>query len=191
MNFLRIVFLATTLICIGCKSQKRTTEQVTVTKNDKNGLSYSLQIMANNLSEDMSRFSTKNDELLLLVYDYIEGEVLTKPLLAEYFVLDSLIRLRDFKFERLAKDDKNMLVFLLEVDSEKSVVEIESVVRQDYQILLDAYHAKDWKGIKKILGDDDVLGGKIISLDKSAAQFRFSGIQKMDRYMFLIELSRG
>jgi len=42
-----------------------------------------------------------------------------------------------------------------------------------------------------LLTNIPVLGGKIISSDKSAAQFRFSGIQKMDRYMFLIVLSRG
>jgi len=190
MNLDRFYILLSTLLFLGCKTPQKITASAEVINSDVANQVSSISIKAIDLSEDMSRFSTKNDELLLLMYSYAEGKALEAPLISEYFVMDSLHINKTFIFEQDSLEKiNNILIFLLEIDSDKSIEEIEPVVRVHYQTLFDAYKSRSWKNMQNLLGDDDVLGCKIISSFKQDARFNFSGIQRMDRYDFEIGLS--
>lgn len=148
--------------------------------------SIQLKIEALNLSEDMSKLSTKNDELLILIYDQNDSAALGSPLFERQITLDQSRRsviwvLAKDKFVR----DK-LLFVLIEQDTNKPMVQIEALVRVNYQRLMKAHLTKDYSEIQRYLGDEDIIGIKKIS--KLPIAFSFHGIHKMDMFEYKINL---
>ena len=146
-----------------------------------------------NLSEDMSTMSSKNDELLMLVYDYADTTKLTKPLLAEYFVLDSLHRTNKFTFFYKTPPAGKLLFFLIEIDTQKTEAEVEAMVRKQYRKIMALFTAKDMEGLRKCIGDEDIMGIKVIdSADLSGKYpFSFKGRYKLDKFHYALSLDNS
>lgn len=149
-----------------------------------------ITVEAVNLSEDMSTLSSKNDELLMLIYDFSDSTKLLKPLALEYFVLDSAHRIKQF----LLKTDKvrNILMLLIEVDTKKTPAVIEKNVRLHYREILAFFRQRDRGGLFKILDDEDLMGYRIIpDFDGSLNQdFSFQGRYNLDRFHYRIGVSK-
>lgn len=149
--------------------------------------SLSLSIEAIHLSEDMSRLSTKNDELLILIYESKDSLGLDKFLFSKQFKLDEKTRSRKIWFSTKNSLTKNkLLFFLIEQDSDTPIEQIDLILRVHYKEIIDAFESKDYLEIGKFIGDEDVLGVKTIS--SLPSQFEFSGIHKLDKYEYLVRI---
>lgn len=153
--------------------------------------SLTITVGSTNLSEDMSALSTNNDEILLLILDSLDNQTVTTPLLSFYTTL-SKTKIKDscsIQTTLLANNQKHIL-FLLEIDTNKSKEDIAKLIQQHYQLLRDAYLSKDYQQTEQLIGDDDILGIHPFNfpLTNSVLQINFNDIHRMDRYQYTIKI---
>lgn len=193
MKFIKILFLFGLLIFLSCKSQQKLTSTSSPSTIEQSTDYSTCQIKAFNLSEDMSSLATNNDELIILIYAINEEGALTEPLCSKSLVLDTLKFSAQFQFEKISHDfSKDLLIYLIEMDTDKTIVQIEPTVRLHHQSIMEAFAQRDSKKLKELLGDDDLLGIRKISSDKfqEVNEFTIEGIQKMDRFEYRITIIR-
>src|SRR5687768_11471602 len=87
-------FFVSLIICVGCNSKLLKSDSPPIPACD----TIELVINALDLSEDMSVLSTKNDELLFLVYED-EDSILSSPLFMEESMLDEKERTANSYFK--------------------------------------------------------------------------------------------
>ena len=154
--------------------------------------SISLSIEAIDLSEDMSVLSTKNDEILLLIFEQQDSMELSESLLSKRLKFDENKRFRQFTFtldRRIV--DSSLLLFLIEQDAETPIEQLEPIIRIHYSSIIEAYSSRNYLQIEKYLGDEDILGVlHIRELVSTPAQFRFQGVHKMDKFEYLIRIEK-
>lgn len=83
---------------------------------------------------------------------------------------------------------KNLIFFIIEIDTDRKLELIEPQIRKNYNALLNAFTIKDYSMIEKYLKDDDILGIKIIENFERETILEISDIHRMDRYHYLIQL---
>jgi hypothetical protein len=146
-----------------------------------------LTVTSANLSENMSG----NDEILVLCYLNRDSSELEAPLFRQKLRIDLKNLSRQFQF-RLDKRfaDHPLLLFLLEQDSEIPVPQIDSVLRVSHRAIMKEFNTRNYFGIEKYLGDEDILGFKVISkLDYTGPNiFHFSGMYKLDKYEYQVRI---
>lgn len=149
-----------------------------------------ISVEAINLSEDMSTLSSKNDELLVLIYDYRDSTKLSKPLASEYFVLDSAHRKHELTFN--SNPIENVLFLLLEVDSNKSPDQIEKYFRRHFKEILQLFTEKNRVELEKHLDDEDLMGSRFINFNEgeSSVMFTFQGRYKLDKFHYRVEIQK-
>ena len=188
----KLILSILVLFFISCGTTKtvemvsNTSPETSITKD-----SVSVVVEALNLSEDMSRLSTKNDELLLLLYEKGTATTLDKYIWSKQFVLDqssSKIQLSISK--PLLETSSTYLLVLIEQDSETPLEQIDPIVRVHYNQLLKASKNRDYKEIEKFIGDEDILGIKTITYQAQGAaiELRFTGMQRLDQYDYLLKI---
>ena len=122
-----------------------------------------ITVEAVGLSGDMGRLSSKNDELLVLAYVLEGGGVPGAPVFCKKLTLDVANRSESALWPAGNNLKGGTLLFLLiELDPEKPVEQTGPVVRVYYPQLIQAFVARDYRGIEKYLGDEDLLGVKVI-----------------------------
>ena len=93
---------------------------------------------------------------------------------------------------KLKKDisDQRTLLFLIEQDSELSIADMDSAVRINHRDIIREFNNRNYTGVEKYLGDEDVLGFRVIQKLKSFEPnvFSFSGIYKLDKYEYQVKL---
>jgi hypothetical protein len=125
--------------------------------------SVQLIVSSTNLSEDMSSLSSNDDEVAVFIYNYSDSAITSKPVFSDYFILNKNKMSYTIQYtDKITELNNNVIFFLLEVDSEKKLREIESEVRKNYKELINAYYKKDYTEIEKYIGDDDLMGIKKI-----------------------------
>lgn len=139
-----------------------------------------LSITAIDLSEDMSRLSTKNDEVFLFIYDYSDTNSLSAPLVSVKHVFDK--NNPNFNLSIPRKD--RLILFFIEEDSFRNIEQVEPVIRVYFKEIM---KATDYNQLMKFLGEDDLLGVKII--DNQTKKFTLSGMNSLDKfnYSFVIK----
>ncbi|MFY0655075.1 MAG: hypothetical protein JXQ96_23815 [Cyclobacteriaceae bacterium] len=150
--------------------------------------SLSITITANNLSEDMNVLSTKNDEILLL--GYTQKDVLGKPLFIEKLLFDESHKKHETK---LSLDcNCQIILFMIELDSKKTIEQIDPVLRVHHQQIVELYSRNEWVKLQTYLGDEDMLGTKKFEtpIETSGVSFEFEGIQKIEKYSYSIEINQ-
>lgn len=155
--------------------------------------SFRITIQGINLSEDMSRLSTKNDEIFVLVYEYFDSLQLNEPLVSKELLLAGKGAIKTFRASIKQELNIDRLLFLLiEQDSERPKEQLDPIIRVYYRELMEAYHSHDYDRIEKYLGDEDVLGIKVIERfgKKGAVEFKLTGIHKLDKYEYHVKISR-
>ncbi len=187
------LFVLITLCLLSCKTSK---ERSVIKKNYETlhslaTLSDSLTIIvqSSNLSEDVSTLSSNDDEIALLIYSYIDSSISAPPLISDQFILKKN-KLSETIYYKGIKDliNKDLILFLIEIDSEKKVADIDHLIRKNYRELQKAFVSKNYLEIEKQIGDDDILGIKILQNFKPSLSIGFSDIYRMDKYDYEVIL---
>lgn len=141
----------------------------------------------------MSVLSTHNDELLVLIYEHSDTTILSSPILIKSFNLNRNIKSKEFYITNYESvKNRNLILFLVELDSETPLEQINSVIRLNSSKLINEFNNRNYTEISKYLGDEDLLYVKEF-LDfkiKREIKHRIKGIYKMDKYEFLIKLTK-
>lgn len=138
-----------------------------------------LSITALNLSEDMSTLSTKNDEIFVFIYDYSDTNKLKSPLVSTKLIFD-----KNNKNQIISIPKKETLIlFFIEEDSFRTSIQIEPIVRVYFKEIM---NTNGYEEIRKYLGEDDLLGTKIIN--KKTSAFSISGKSSLDKYEYSFEI---
>jgi hypothetical protein len=177
----------------GCKAR----ELIAIKKNAGNTATtlsptapLKIIMSSTNLSEDMSTLSTNNDELSLLIYEFSDSTIVGAPLVSRYTVFD-----KNRKCDTLIVNNapqligKDLIVFLLEMDSDKKTEQVDPLIRKNYSALARAYIAKNYLEIEHLIGDDDILGIEMIGNLKHPETIQFSDVHRMDRFDYTIKIS--
>lgn len=154
--------------------------------------SLTVTINALNLSEDMSKtLSTKNDELLIFIYENKEDGSLDAPLIHQTMLVDLKHRKKHFTW---MKDSsligKDLLFIMLEQDYETPVEQLDPIIRVQHQHIIAAFKKRDYRSLRTYLGTEDFLGYKKLlnfSTDK-AYSFTITGVYKLDVYEYEITI---
>ena len=153
-----------------------------------------ISISASDLSEDMSKIlSTKNDELLILIYEYQDSTTLSAPLFQKAFTVRTTEKSHAFFFDKAESiEGKNLLFLMIEQDFERPIEQIDPVVRVQYKALLNAFKNRDYQKIKRFLGNEDLLGFKLTKAFQSGepTHFKIEGVHKLDFYDYTVEIRR-
>lgn len=151
---------------------------------------YSLKITAIDLSEDMNKISSKNDELLLLIYEFSDSiEILGKPIVAEKFILDT--GKRNYDVPNIEFSKPSYIIFLIELDDERSIEQIDPVVRVYHKEIVSVFNSRNFLGLEKYLGDNECLGyHKYLVSDAKNRMYSFEikGRQTLDSYHYKIAI---
>lgn len=180
------------IACHGTRKLTTTSTSVNEVKLSRTD-SLNLFIEAINLSEDMSRFSTKNDEILVLIYELRDALALDQYLFSKQLILDEKTRSNSVWLSSSRAVSNSMLVlFLIEQDVETPIEQIDPVIRVHYKQLIEAHQKRDYSTIEKYLGDEDLLGVETISKlsDDIPVQFKCVGIHKLDKFEYLIRIEK-
>lgn len=145
-------------------------------------------VSSSNLSEDLTIASSKSDELILLIYEFSdESEELNKPTLVRNFNLREGKMETSFDWKTANGISQNYLLFLIEVDSDKSDLQIDPILRIHHRRIIERFENRDYLGIEKYLGDEDLLGYRKFSVP-STHQLR--GVYKLDKFDYSITFSK-
>lgn len=143
-----------------------------------------ITITSDNLSEDMSVMSTKNDEIMFLIFP-VEGENHNTPLVSFTAVIDP----EHASYQQEISLDTAtgpFWVLLIEQDSENNVSDIVKLLRDKMSELKGYHDAQSYKDIELIIGDDDVLYIQQHKTINASTQIQINGIHKVDRYSYFI-----
>ncbi|NLR95034.1 hypothetical protein [Flammeovirga agarivorans] len=141
-------------------------------------------ISSTNLSEDVSVVSTKNDEVLFLVYE-IESEEYQSPLINEYFVLDS--SRMEISIEANLDKNRRYEYYLLEMDSHRDYLQLDPIIRIHHKAIKECFVKGDYLGIEKYLEDDDILDINELTMPINKS---INSIYKIDRYSYQITMNK-
>ncbi|MCX6294601.1 MAG: hypothetical protein NTX97_00815 [Bacteroidetes bacterium] len=187
------LFVLITLTILSCKTSK---EHSVIIKNydtlySLTNLSDSLTIIisSTNLSEDVSTLSSNDDEISIFIYPYNDSSISTPPLISNQFIFKKN-KMSETIYYKGIKNliNKDLILFLIEIDSEKKNEEIDLLIRKSYIELQKGYAAKNYLEIEKQIGDDDILGIKVLPNFKSPTTIDFSDIYRMDKYNYEVIL---
>lgn len=149
--------------------------------------------LSEDLSEDLSKIlSTKNDELLILIYENKEEGNLDAPLLTQELLLDIKNPKKSFlwkKDHRLSARD--LLFVMLEQDYDTPIEQLDPIIRVQHKSIIEAFKKRDYQTLKTYLGTEDFLG-YIILPDFSTEEvqsFTIKGVYKLDLYKYNISIT--
>jgi hypothetical protein len=143
---------------------------------------------------DLSENTSGNDEILIMCYVYLDSSKLAQPLFRQKITLDQKNTSRKFGCKwNTSIANQPLLLFLIEQDSMLPISQIDSTVRVSHQAIIQEFNRRAYSGIEKYLGDEDILGVKIIPhLDYDITNiFSFRGRHKLDKYDYLVKLERA
>jgi hypothetical protein len=146
-----------------------------------------VSLTCRNLSENV----TGDDEILFFIYDHNDSATLSAPLFYQRIKMDNVNNKKQYSLKvNTLIEAKNLILFLLEQDTDRPILKIDSIPRTNYNALFQAHHGRNYSVIEKYLGDEDILGIKVLTSVKytTPIAFTFQGIQKLDRYEYLISI---
>lgn len=170
-----LVLLSLLLSAVGCRVSNKADQDLDPPLDYE-----TLQITAIDLSENFSRFSTMNDEMLILIYQ--NRVPLEAPIVDTLLIFDEKQREHQLKVPQ----QSNLLVVFVEVDSENHKLQIEPLIRVHQKELADALASRDYILIEKLIGDEDYLGHLVIHFEKKRGRIEVSGVHKLDQYNYQV-----
>ncbi|WP_462253617.1 hypothetical protein [Ekhidna sp.] len=139
-------------------------------------------VSSSDLSEDFSVVSSKSDELMLFVYDYTNSKELNEPAMVKKFNFSKGNMEIEFDWN-VQNEVNNYILFLIELDSDNNELQIDPILRIHYTNLIEAYEKRNYLGIEKYLGDDDLLGYAKFSIPSTQT---IKGVYKLDKFHYTI-----
>lgn len=186
----KLILLVFALIWSSCllKNKVVKSESAGIPRSD----SLFISVKAINLTEDVSSLSSRNDELIFLIYKYSsDSTAIPSLLLSEFFVLDSAHSQQDFTavYREFSANEKLCFV-LIEMDTEKNKEQIEPVVRVNLNAIISDQQTGKKQLTEKLLGDDDLIGLSVISANEirkgEKQTLNYSGNHLFDFYKYEI-----
>lgn len=182
-------------LCLGCKVSpipitSHSEPTSLISKQD----SVFITLHAINLSEDLSRLSSGNDEILLLIYQCLDTTILDYPVFSEQLLFTDTDRVKKINFKSQDISTENsLLIILIERDSETPLEQLDPIIRIQLSRLLSAFGSNDYLELEKYLGDEDLLGMKFLHNFKlhPQANFSFEGIQKLDKFEYQVSIDES
>lgn len=153
-----------------------------------------LRVQALDLTEDMSLVSSKNDEVVILIYEVIDSLKQVKLVSIGSFVLTNQKNNRKLAWANSENlSGKVFSIVIVERDTEESNSQIESTVKSKYFEIKDHFVKQGNFKIEKYLSDNDIIGIKAVhDFDKiDKLDFEFSGFFKLDKYIYQMTLSKN
>lgn len=145
-----------------------------------------ITIKSTNLSEDMSISLTKDDELLMIIYNSSDSaKELASPLLEYRFNFNDSVKHDSIIWSHQKNQSKEYLLFLIELDSDKTNLEIEPVFRLHYNQIINCFKNKNYSCLESYLGDEDLLGFQNFIVP---SKINLNGRHKLDKYNYTIIL---
>ncbi len=138
---------------------------------------------SSNLTEDVSSLTTKNDELLLYIFELIDDTVNVISL--HQFELDQQHQKQLITSEDLKSD--SLYFFLLEIDSQESVDVIIKKVNENKDVIIRSHFELNTRKIKAVLGDEDVISAR--KLGNKNIEFSETGFHVFDKYTYHITIT--
>ncbi|SFU72474.1 hypothetical protein SAMN05216480_11663 [Pustulibacterium marinum] len=174
-----MIFLA----LASCKS----TENKSILSEKKAFTQLKCKLKAYNLSEDMGKVGTNNDEIVLLVTNSAQ-----KILYSIAMTMDSLHTEHTFSVSDTSLFKDTLLFTLLEIDSEEKLSYFQEKITKNITLFEKAALSKDYKSISNLLSDDDVLGIARLECNETIfpKKILFSGLQFFDRYEYVLYLNK-
>jgi hypothetical protein len=140
----------------------------------------------------MSTMSSKNDELLLLIYKKQNaGTILEAPVFISEFVLDTSVK--EKKVTDLHLSTSTYLILLIELDEERPVEQIDPVIRVYWSTILLLHSKKNRTGLLKYLQDNDLVGYFELKMDNHfmEKEIELKGRLNIDPFHYKLKLSRN
>ncbi len=181
--FFRLLFSGLFTIFVGSYSTKA---NESIRKSD----SITVTIEALDLSEDMSRISSKNDEIFLLIYQWEDSLELGPTNFHMSTILSEGQRLESVTKPFLVSESSAYFLILIERDSDRPLTQIDPIIRVHHKVIRDAFKTRDYKLVESYLGDEDVLGYSKVLFDEAGrtAPITFKGIHRLDTFEYLISI---
>ncbi len=161
-------------------------------------LSFTIEnLQAINLSEDMNEVSTKNDEIVLLVF-HVKNQDASQIIL-EHWIFEHTFIKRNEKYsinKSVSLNEKSiqgskLLFLLVELDNEDSKNHVfktlkEAIEKQSsFKNIEDSY-------LDQLIGHDDFLAWNSIDLNQKKLPkniaLKFNGLQMFDRYEYTLRV---
>lgn len=174
MKYLFLLFIC--LSAYACVNTKPSVSKQTLPD------SLNITIVAKNLTEDLSSFSSKKDEVIILLYK--SDSSLQTPFLVKEHIFTKRGDSLNFKVHKTAL--QHSLFVLLEKDTEDTISVIENRFRKNHLKIEHAHKNSDYGLLEKLLGDDDVIGIK--KINETPTSFNFSGVYKLDRFEYNVSI---
>ena len=191
----KIYYILLILFCLDACSPKTHNPQLVGSENSKKDSHtkvLTFKLSALDLTEDVSRLSTKNDELIILVYERdTVNQQYPNLLYQTYFVMDHQSTEKEFQITNILTENTSFTFVLIEVDSGNTLQQVEPIVRLNLDRLSDAYHFGQGKIIKDLLGDEELIGLQEVikaGLEKGSKKYRFEGVHLFDTYIYSLEI---
>lgn len=142
-----------------------------------------ISVNSTNLSEDLSVASSKNDELMLIIYESPDGiDELNEPIFITKFTFDDN-RMSSILEWKLSSISGKFIFFLIERDSERTELQIDPVLRIHSENIIDCFDQRDYLCIEKYLDDEDLLGYGKFQIPSSHL---LNGVYKLDKFSYSI-----
>lgn len=163
-------------------------------QNRLDSVRLNITISSDDLSEDMSRLSSGNDELILIAYEtYKEFQA---PIMVQEFVFDK--NSKKITFEASIYDSTlswnsypvwGITIVLLERDSKASIKKIEPPIRIYKKEIEALYKNKKSSQLEEYLGDEDLLllcNFSVMHDSKESCTQKY--VNNMDTYSYKVEI---
>lgn len=130
----------------------------------------------------MSVLSTRDDEIILLVYDISTSDTSLVMSVEHTFTsrLEKIIHPVNGA-DTLLKD---WLIVLIEMDSDRQANQMEKFVTPNLKLLTKYFHSNSYSNISTILGSDDLLG--IQQFPSNQDSITLSGVHRADMYEYVL-----
>lgn len=166
--------------CVGQASQPDSSLSITIT------------FIAEDLSEDNKLFSTRNDEIVLQIYEKsTTASFLPEPLVYQEILFDQQKRQHQVNIGRGdLKNTNSYIIYWIEYESNQSFQRRTPVYRLYHNEINTAYKVRQNLILKKYLGTDDLLGVKELRYDEliQPMEFLFEGILNLEKYRYTVRI---
>jgi hypothetical protein len=186
-----IPFVFIFLLLYGCVTRKKEMHD-----GENQLVKFSGTINAENLSEDGTVLSTKNDEIVFLNY-YVPDDTTRSPITLDenYYEFDSLRRVEHFYATLNGPyTNGNICMLVIEIDGERTQHYYDSLCTGKLLQIKNAVAANNQQYLEKIFGDDDLLGIKEVEMkripDNGSAILTFEGHQLFEKYKYTVDIKR-
>ena len=144
------------------------------------------KIICKNLSEKMAGIGSKNDEIILFVYEINQTDSVKLKWHSDLFVFEKKKEIAVNK--NISFDGETLLFIMVEMDTDRNAVAINDILLKELKNNFEKLATPNLivEKIKEAILDDDLLGIEKTDLNKNKKQklIKFWGVHLFDEYEY-------